>query len=980
MFSTQKQPRVFAAPVGVDFLQSLKDGLHQRLKNCDPDAWINVEIYLTTHSARRRLQNLFLQDNVRFIPKIRLLSELEEDAHDLISAPPVLRRKLELSRLIKQFIAHKGFIAPSTDAFGLAESLNTLLDEIEENGLKISDIAAMDVSDQSGHWQNTLEFFKILQTVYEDENIPSVSQRQRQQIQKLIHSWQITPPQNPIIVAGSTGSRQTTFDFMQAVSKLPQGALILPAFDFSMTAQAWGALAPAVKTQTRTQTPYDHPQYQFSKLLHALSLSPKDVQHWANAQPAHRQRCDILSLSLRPAPVTRYWRKEGASLTDVASFAQNVTWVEAKDQKSEANTIALRLHKGVELGQTVAVITTDRILARHIAAALSRWDIKVDDGAGIPLSLSAPGRFLQHALDLAHSKMMPDRLMALLKHPLCHSGAERGIHLHHTRAFEIYLRTDGPAFISPATVQDWAQKEGTRAAWADWLIKAAFAPWPKDQSRIKDWLTHHMNQAKALAQGISGKADPLWAQKAGQTLKTTLNELMEHGDAAGDIPFHEYRSLLQAHLAATPLRPLPSTEAKVFIWGTSEARAQGADLIILAGLNEGSWPQTPPLDPWLNRQMRAQVGLPVPDQRIGLAAHDYQQAMGANEVWISRALRTGDAPTIPSRWINRLENLLGGLSEQGGAQALKQMKQKGVYWTRTAAELDKSAPMRRVKRPNVCPPPHTRPKKLSVTKIKTLIRDPYAIYAERILRLKPLEPLQKEPDALLRGTAIHQILEDFIAQWDFDNADAAQTALLALAQKQLAQYVPWPSARRLWQARIARIAAEFVAQEMQRRKENPHISLETPGKIDIREADFTLTCKADRIDRLGDGSAYIYDYKTGKPPTKDQQLKFDKQLLLEAEILKKGGFKNIPPSPPKAAYFIGLGNSLAKIAAPLDEPNFWQDFVSLLQKYRDPAQGYIARRAMFKSEDFAPYDHLSRYGEWDTTQDSERIKVHDHDK
>lgn len=67
-------------------------------------------------------------------------------------------------------------------------------------------------------------------------------------------------------------------------------------------------------------------------------------------------------------------------------------------------------------------------------------------------------------------------------------------------------------------------------------------------------------------------------------------------------------------------------------------------------------------------------------------------------------------------------------------------------------------------RPSPIPPKHARLKKLSVTQIKDLVRDPYKIYASVILNLKKLEPLGKQADAIERGNTIHTILEEFIKQ------------------------------------------------------------------------------------------------------------------------------------------------------------------------------------------------------------------------
>jgi ATP-dependent helicase/nuclease subunit B len=107
-------------------------------------------------------------------------------------------------------------------------------------------------------------------------------------------------------------------------------------------------------------------------------------------------------------------------------------------------------------------------------------------------------------------------------------------------------------------------------------------------------------------------------------------------------------------------------DARVAIWGLLEARLQRRDLMILAGLNEGVWPAPPGEDPFLSRAMRAKLGLPSVDQRIGLAAHDFAQLANAPNVVLTRALRRDGSPTFASRWLWRLQTLVQGAQPRSG--------------------------------------------------------------------------------------------------------------------------------------------------------------------------------------------------------------------------------------------------------------------------------------------------------------------------
>ena len=183
-------------------------------------------------------------------------------------------------------------------------------------------------------------------------------------------------------------------------------------------------------------------------------------------------------------------------------------------------------------------------------------------------------------------------------------------------------------------------------------------------------------------------AHGLWDKAAGAEALALLDEIAAEAEAAGPLSAHEYRALLAALMAT---RDVPEeavvTHAGIAIWGTLEARVQSADLVILGGLNEGIWPRLPGADPWLGRGIRRAIGLGSPERRIGLSAHDFQQAMGAPRVVLTRATRDAEAPTVASRWLLRLENLLLGLGPEGEA-ALGAAKARGRRLLADAARLD----------------------------------------------------------------------------------------------------------------------------------------------------------------------------------------------------------------------------------------------------------------------------------------------------
>ncbi|WP_418268953.1 double-strand break repair protein AddB [Ketogulonicigenium robustum] len=961
MFDDMPAPRLFGLPPGVDFPAALIAGLRTRMACRPPEDWARVTVYVNTSRMQRRLRSLFDAGGAQILPRIRLVTDLALDpvAADLPLPVPALQRRLELTRLIAQLLDAAPDLAPRSALYDLAESLAGLMDEMQGEGVSPDVIAALDVTDQSGHWQRTLEFLKIISAYFDASAPPDREARQRMVIERLAAHWQDHPPQDPIIIAGSTGSRGATQMLMRAVARLPQGAIVLPGFDFDMPPAAWDAIGDAMAAE-------DHPQFRFRKIADGLGMAPADIQRWANDNPPDAARNRLISLSLRPAPVTDQWRHEGKDLGDLLTATQHMTLLEAPSPRLEAETIALRLRAALDEGRTAALITPDRMLTRQVAAALDRWSVLPDDSAGQPLPLSPPGRLLRQVARLFGQKLDAESLLALLKHPLAHADAERGQHLLNSHALELFIRGEGMPFPDATALLEWAGHKSApahRRAWVEWIISftsglASVGAQP---------LTNHLDLLLDRAANIT-RGPALWEEAAGRKALAVITDLQLHAPHAGTIPPRDFTAILDGVLRGAEVRNPDAGHPQILVWGTLEARVQGADLVILAGLNEGVWPGTSSADPWLNRALRARAGLLLPERRIGLAAHDYQQAAAAPEVWISRAVRSADAETVAARWVNRLTNLLDGLPAQSGPAALADMRARGAAWLAAANDLSiPKAPTPAAQRPSPRPPISARPQKLSVTAIETLLRDPYAIYARTILRLNALGPLNQSADARLRGTVIHSVFEGFINTGTAPDAPDAAAVLDTIAAQVIDDTCPWPITARQWLAQIRRTAPYFLTTEVERQNIGTPTLMESRGEVPLGVHEFTLSGKADRIDLNDAGEALIYDYKTGDPPSVKAQEFFDKQLLIEAAMVSRGAFEKIGACNVVNATFIGLGSNPKQVPAPLEKlppPVIWHQLQQLIDAWMQYDRGYTARIAPFAVKHASDYDHLSRFGEW----------------
>ncbi len=529
-----------------------------------------------------------------------------------------------------------------------------------------------------------------------------------------------------------------------------------------------------------------------------------------------------------------------------ATATQALSLIEADHPAAEADAIALAIRGAVQDGRTVTLIAADRMLTRRVQAALDRWRLVPDDSAGQPLPLTAAGLFLRHVAALFGQPLTIDTLLVVLKHPLTATGSTaipRRNHLLLTRDLELHLRRHGPAFPDGDALRAWGDRpprgrdapDADRLVWAGWLGRMLdrIAPLADDRAPrpLPDRTADHRDLAQALAAGPGGDADAseLWAERPGELARAVMDHLAEHAALGPALTPGDYADLVHEQLQAQAVRQDVAAHPLIRFRGPREARSEATGLVILAGLNEGGWPQALPPDPWLSRQMRRQAGLTLPERRIGLAAHDFQIGLGAPQVILSRARRDAQAETIPSRWLNRLANLIAGLPDQHGPDALTAMRARGQVWLDHARAL--SAPEHfppLATRPSPIPPAGSL-RDLSVTGVSRLIRDPYAIYAQKVLRLGALDPLRPEPDAAERGNVLHDIVRAFLTPppTAMDSPATLRARLLAAADDVLARQVPWPAARLFWRARIARIADRLVADEHAR------LQLGRPAVVEI---------------------------------------------------------------------------------------------------------------------------------------------------
>ena len=968
IFSADPKQSLFATVPGDSFANSVIVGLRQRLNDQPPELMGRVSIYANSARMRDKIIESAQYGPAGFVPRVRLLTDLPGDFKDGPFEKPAssLRRRLELRQMVARLVSQEPGLAPISAVADLSDSLFALIEEMADEGVSHSDIAGLDVSDESGHWERAQRFLSIVTAFLGPEAADQrgASEVLRVATKAIIKKWEGVAPCDPVLIVGTTGSRGTTSLILRAALKTENCAVILPGFDRDLPPEVWCSLA-------NDQPDEDHPQQRYAMLLADVGVSSTDVRAWGPGVPKIIQdRNAILSLALRPAPVTNHWISESKTLGDVTAALSNVSLIEAPDPRHEALAIALAMREAVHRDQSVALITPDPDLTRMVSVALARWNITPDMSMGQPFGQSPPGRFMRQLLRLGTEKPEAEALISLLKHPLSHSGEARGIHLTLTRKLELWLRNNQVPFVDPSHLRRWQNHvdESGAERWATWLTETILRePLPRT-ANLAHFCERHFVMARQLTAGSEPGAteDQLWKEKAGDVLKTLHQDLTDAAPFGGRMTFVEYCSLFENLLKGREVRNVVTAHPRVMIWGTLESRVQTADRVILGGLNDGIWPESSAADPWLNRSLRQEAGLLSPERKTGLSAHDFQIAFGARDVILTLSLRADGTETVPSRWVNRLCNLLAGMSSEG-KNALSKMRCSGAKWLDMCRQLE--APKATVEpelRPAPVVPVAARPRRLSITDIARMSTDPYAIYARKILRLEAIPSLYPRPDLRIKGNVLHSIVEKGLPAFDPTNERAEEERSFSeLAASVFESSVPWVEARNLWQNRFETLIPDLLRQEAVRREAAGIVLTEKRATLTLVDRDVVLVCKADRIDQTMAGELILYDYKSGSIPSRTKVGTEEVQLLLEALMAEHGGFDELGPCSPHSVVYLSLKTGLDQTEVVLERGMLDQvqdELVSFLNAYLAEDFGFLSRR--YPGDYEGDFDHLARFGEW----------------
>jgi ATP-dependent helicase/nuclease subunit B len=892
------------------------------------------------------------------------------------ACPPFLRQMI-LARLVQQARLRAGQPVDAGEAMRLGQALGSALDQMLVEQVPLSKLQGLAVSEElSAHWQRSLDLFTLLIEQWPRElarlGMIDMADRRNRLLGHVAKRWAETPPPGFVVAAGISTTAPAIAAVLRTVSRMARGQVVMAELDQHMTADEWAAIGPFDPdpvTGRRKPAHETHPQYALKLLLDRMGIGRDEVAlwRWGGGHDARAVRSRNISNAMLVPGLTAKWR----DLETADRSLAGVEAVEVATPGDEAQAIAIALREALETPErTAALVTPDRALATRVAAHLRRWGIAADDSAGQPLSQLPPGTLLIALAEAAAEQFAPVTLLTLLKHPLVMRGAGRLGWLEQVRRFDLLLR--GPRPPAGLAGIDALLAERDRGEDRQYRLRAEVRDWWPQARALLAPLEAAFDRPGglgalfgALRDGASALTqEQVWAGHQGHAAADLFGEI----DAAApegprDPDGRALPALLQRILDAVAIRPPQGGHPRIAIFGLLESRLQQADLMILSGLNEGTWPALPAPDPWLAPRIRQELGLPGLERRIGLSAHDFASGLGAPKVLITRARRDASAPAIASRFWLRLKAMSG-----------PQWKESGRYGA-LARALDNPGAHRPASRPAPRPAAALRPQRIAVTDLDRLKADPYAFYARKILGLSVLDQVDADPSAAWRGTAVHHILQKWAEEDGGDPAKLEQRARALLAGADA-----HPLMRALWQPRlleaISWIAAEIAADTLAGRR----IALvETAGMVQVAGVDLRGT--ADRIDRLPDGTLGIIDYKTGKPPSpKMVKAGFAMQLGLLGVIAEMGGFEALGEGRTAADFeYWSLGkkgDSFGYRESPVDPDGkrdkivtadftatAHQHLTEAVERWLTGMEPFIAKLNP-EIPTYADYDQLMRLEEW----------------
>ena len=957
---------IFNIPASCPFWESLASIYIDKFSN-NQLGLANVDFLVSNRRNCIALTNAFikLQDGKpTILPKITPISEIDDDElfFSYFDCKDILEEQYNpISREDRLFLLAKMIMLKPNEfgikqlslvqALNLAENLANFLDTCYNQGLSFDKLNELAPEKYATHWQETLKLLKIITfywpQILEERGVIDVCLFKNRILEAQADYFNETKPDKHIVVAGVSASFPSYIKLMKSIIGLKNGEIYFAGIDRCADEEYWNAIDET------------HPQFEIKDLLDKLKLEKnliKDI-----CEPLNKDREYFVSELMRPALVSHRWR-EISNKFKLETAINDVLLITSKTQREEGLAIALKLREILEEeGKTACLVTYDRNLARRVSAELKRFDIDVDDSAGVPLSLTPIGIYLRQIVEYCLDTNSQTKLMGLLKNPFVLMGYSFENYKDNILLLEKELRNHNKKELSSENALLLDKIKNFTSEFIEAL---------NSNVEFGELLKKHIELAEKLATSDSNDGKSfLWKGEEAKSVANFVSKMLNSSCLVGEIRGIDYLSIISLFMNNETVRKKYGTHPYLSILGPIEAQLQNFDYIIIGEANEGIWPKIPEADMWMSRPMMSDFGFSLPEKSIGILANSFTNFLMTKNVIITRAERIGETPTQKSRWLLRLETVLKAL----GKDITEIEDECFVEFINSIDRTNKFLP---IKPPTPTPPLKARPRVLSASGLDLLIDDPYSVFAKYILKLHRLDDLDQDVDQRDFGTLIHNIIEEFNNTYNNSLPDDALNILIEIGKKHFDVKNLEKDVKAFWWPKFLVIAEWVYNQEKEYRKDVKKIHNEISGEIsyNLPEGVFKFNAKADRIDELNNGKINIIDYKTGAIPRKSQvESGHAMQLLLEGLIARNG------------AYNLNSSNMVNKLI-------YWRlgkeklELENNIEELLDKSEGYILKLMTTFDFETTPYhsrptpkyipknrdyEHLARIREWSVLEDGE---------
>lgn len=831
-------------PGNEDFLLNFANGMLSKFGHLGPEIG-KVTIILPTKRSCRKLAQTFFHISEKkacFLPRIYPLQDIElsylleqvfscnitEDQPNLLEH---LRKKIAPEML------EMSILQGLCGANGLANHLYSLFYEIQKH--QLGNIIEKIQHHYSDHLDQIIELLKFIiealpQKLHKLGLIDKASYVNEISMILAI-TWEKYPPKYPVIIAGIDGETASDRALLKVVNEMRNGYVVLHNIDKSLPNAEWQEIS------------HEHPQYQLKSLIDLCRVGREEIYSWHNI--VNVKHNDI------------FFSKSFSRNFSNCAPPQDLTIIETETPQQELQFITqLCVDKLICGNESVLIVTQNELLIEKLTYMLLAHNVIPDCSIGNSALKCDEMIFLQLIMRTIFEHFSPISLLALLKHDLCKIAQKEVVQqfeISHLRGINSYKNLQELIAATDEEIKQILQLILEHSRKLEEIMS-------QKTTDFGDILSTHLELAERLS------ANSLWQHERGVELRELLLELSRNAHHIGKIAPISYLAIMRDMLSKAKFRTSKTYNPRLIIITPKESQLLCADNVILADLNENSWPQKSSSNIFLNDILMQSLGFENSEIETGRNAAKFYNLLHNKNIYLTRSKTSKNIITTSSRWLLRIKLLL----------------QKIAYHEQPALNLSPEI-LDIIELPltSPTPPVEFRLKSLSVTQVEKLIRNPYDIYASKILRLYELEPINKDPENLDYGNLIHEAIHHFTLHYK-PPTEPYKFFMDFILQKGRDLFYK-PAIRNVWLPKIEKIARWFIEYHL----DNMSCKLLPETELQAKFGDFTLKARLDRMEVREGNCVTILDYKTGKlPGKKDIADLVSIQLPLEALLAQKNGY------------------------------------------------------------------------------------------